>query len=155
MIKRKIVYSPVRDLNSRPLVYKTSALTTELTRLTHLQWSFTLDALNLFSRVCAFIQRTVYLTSRYETHILGWEHSINVVSDSYPGNKQKFLGLISEKKIFRRDSCWQGEVKGDNLCKGKYRTGTVQSIKMLPVTPRSKVLPETNNENFTLRKITF
>ena len=31
---RKIiaVKSPVRDLNSRPLVYKTSALTTELTR---------------------------------------------------------------------------------------------------------------------------
>ena len=29
--------SPVRDLNSRPLVYKTSALTTELTRLTHSQ----------------------------------------------------------------------------------------------------------------------
>ena len=95
----KINCSPVRDLNSRPLVYKTSALTTELTRLTHLQCSFTLYALNLFSRVCALIQRTVYLTCRYETHIFGWEHSINVVSDSYPGNKQKFLGLISEKKI--------------------------------------------------------
>ena len=27
-----VVKSPVRDLNSRPLVYKTSALTTELTR---------------------------------------------------------------------------------------------------------------------------
>ena len=32
--------------------------------------------------------------------------------------------------------------------------GTVQSIKMLPVTPTSKVLLETNNVNCTLRKIT-
>ena len=29
--------------------------------------------------------------------------------------------------------------------------GAVQSIKMLPVTPTSKVLPETNNVNYTLR----
>ena len=32
--------------------------------------------------------------------------------------------------------------------------GPVQSIKMLPVTPTSKVLPETNNVNYTLRNIT-
>ena len=31
--KKKIFNSPLRDLNSRPLVYKTSALTTELRRL--------------------------------------------------------------------------------------------------------------------------
>ena len=38
--------------------------------------------------------------------------------------------------------------------KEKYSTSTVQSIKMLPVIPRSKILPETNNVNYTLRKIT-
>ena len=71
--KQQQFCSPVRDLNSRPLVYKTSALTTELTRLTHLQWTFTFDALNLFSHVCAFIQRAVFLTRNYKTHILQWE----------------------------------------------------------------------------------
>ena len=59
--EKKIFFSPVRDSNSRPLVYKTSALTTELTRLAHLQKSFTFDALKMFSHVCAFIKRTVYL----------------------------------------------------------------------------------------------
>ena len=34
-MKRKTAASPMRDLNSRPLVYETSALTTELTRLIH------------------------------------------------------------------------------------------------------------------------
>ena len=126
--------SPVRDFNTRPLVY--------------------FECFEpVFTRLC-FNSKNGILICRYETHIPGWEHSIKVVSDSYPGNRQKFLGLISEK-IFMRDSCWQGEVKGDDLCKGKYRIGTIQSIKMLPVTPRSKVLPEANNVNFTLRKITF
>lgn len=32
--------------------------------------------------------------------------------------------------------------------------GPVQSIKMIPVTPTSKVLPETNSVNYTLRNIT-
>ena len=31
--KKKTAYSSMRDLNFRPLVYETSALTTELTRL--------------------------------------------------------------------------------------------------------------------------
>lgn len=38
--------------------------------------------------------------------------------------------------------------------KQKDSIGPVQSIKMLPVTPTSKVLPETNNVNYTLRNIT-
>ena len=38
--------------------------------------------------------------------------------------------------------------------KEKDSIGPVQSIKMLPVTPTSKVLPETNNVNYTLRNIT-
>ena len=41
MRKKRNMNSPVRDLNSRPLVYKTSALTTELTRQTQFlsRWS--------------------------------------------------------------------------------------------------------------------
>ena len=38
--------------------------------------------------------------------------------------------------------------------KEKDSIGAVQSIKMLPVKPTSKVLPETNNVNYTLRNIT-
>ena len=38
--------------------------------------------------------------------------------------------------------------------KEKDGIGPVQSIKMLPVTPTSKVLPKTNNVNYTLRNIT-
>ena len=38
--------------------------------------------------------------------------------------------------------------------KEKDCIGPVQSIKMLPVTPTSKVLPKTNNVNYTLRNIT-
>ena len=118
-----------------------------------MQWLFTVDALNLFSHVCAFIQRALFLTRKYKTHILEWEHSINVMIDSSLGNRQ-FLALIPENNIYRRDSCWHGELKGENLCKGKNGIGTVQSIKMLPVTPTSKVLLETNNVKYTLRKIT-
>lgn len=38
--------------------------------------------------------------------------------------------------------------------KEKDDMGPVQSIKMLPLTPTSKVLPETNSVNYTLRNIT-
>ena len=41
---------------------------------------------------------------------------------------------------------------GETTCvKENDGIGTVQSIQMLPVTPTSKVLPETNNVNYTLR----
>ena len=51
--KKNNVFSPVRDLNSPPLVYKTSALANELTRLTRSRYSFTFDHMKLFSHVCA------------------------------------------------------------------------------------------------------
>jgi len=38
--------------------------------------------------------------------------------------------------------------------KVKDSIGPIQSIKMLPVTPTSKVLPQTNDVNYTLRNIT-
>ena len=40
------------------------------------------------------------------------------------------------------------------FAKEKDSIGPVQSIKMLPVTPTSKVLPQTNDVNYTLRYIT-
>ena len=66
-----------------------------------MQWMFTFDALNLFSHVCAFIQRAGFLTRKYKTHILEWEHRRHLISDSFPENKQKIVVLILVKKILR------------------------------------------------------
>ena len=40
-------------------------------------------------------------------------------------------------------------LKDVTFVREKDRIGTVQSIKMVPVTPRSKVLPEANKINNT------
>ena len=64
---------------------------------------------------------------------------------SVPSQRRTFLGgtLVDTVKLKER-TCAKEE---DSI-------GTVQSIKMFPVTPTFKVLPETNNVNHTLQKIT-
>ena len=49
------------------------------------------------------------------------------------------------------NSCDTVKLEERTCVKENDGTGTVQSIKMLPVTPTSKVLSETNNVNYTLR----
>lgn len=46
------------------------------------------------------------------------------------------------------------KLRPKTFVKEKDGIGPVQSIKMLPLTPTSKVLPETNSVNYTLRNIT-
>ena len=53
--------------------------------------------------------------------------------------KRKFLGWTPADTV---------KLKQRTFLQEKDGVGTVQSNKMLPVTPISKVLPETNNVNY-------
>ena len=62
----------------------------------------------------------------------------------------KKFSVLSQRRKFLGGTLVDAVKLNEVTCvKETDRIGTVQSIKMLPVAPRSKVLPKANNINYT------
>ena len=129
----------MRDLNSRPLVYKTSALTTELTRLTHDGRLLSMQFEPVFTRLCFYSKSGIFNTYVIIRLLHFRGNSINVISDSSCEINKNFSVSSKRRKLLGGTLVETLKLKKRTCVKEKDGIGTFQSIKMLLATPTSKV----------------